>query len=251
MKKKSPKSQKRLLSHICRKSITYHLSAAVCLKEGSRPPNWNWSELWNAYAYYAYAVYPPYKVYATQSAVGLHPAASCKHAIMVLKCVFVGPFSSKVIVRTHTHTHTTDCCTWITTVVSIRSSTTQFSRPAGCRTFITVFFVVVESVNKSLKAASLFHTPRVCCPGCRRLCSSTHAVTPPALPSAKQHFGWHDFASIPYITTTWSWWLKTRHRRSGRTPRIPRTVYRYFWAYPFFLLFSFPLSTFFVSGSVR
>ena len=133
--------------------------------------------------------------------------------------------------HTHTHTHTTDCCTWITTVVSIRSSTTQFSRPAGCRTFITVFFVVVESVNKSLKAASLFHTPRVCCPGCRRHCSSTHAGTPPALPSAKQHFGWHDFASIPYITTTWSWWLKTRHRRSGR---IPRTVYRYFWAYPFF-----------------
>jgi len=38
---------------------------------------------------------------------------------------------------------------------------------------------------------------------------------------------------------------------SGLTPRISRTVYRYFWAYPFFTLSFFLFPHFLVVGSVR
>jgi len=38
---------------------------------------------------------------------------------------------------------------------------------------------------------------------------------------------------------------------SRLTPRIPRTVYRYFWTFPFFLLFSFSVFYILAVGSVR
>ena len=38
---------------------------------------------------------------------------------------------------------------------------------------------------------------------------------------------------------------------AGLTTGIPRTVYRYFWAYPFFLLLSFSVFHLLIVGSVR
>ena len=67
--------------------------------------------------------------------------------------------------------------------------------------------------------------------------STPLSFTPGLKPSfSANHY--HQFQQFPSFSS------------SGLTPRIPRTVYRYFWAYPFFL-FVFLFFPFSVVGSVR